>query len=305
MIVDPDFPDHWKTQLLTQLVGVQAPLGLLRLWAHCQNRRTDSFTLTPDMLQAITRLPGKAKAIEKALIESRWISRDGENVLVLGWRERNATWLSRIEGGKKRSAQASRDPAGKLVTAANPARTPPASQLAGGGAGAEERRGEEMRIEPPPSPAAGAGVRANRSDLEATWSLIVSLFGQKKRAAGCDVLNTLSDEAESLPLSLEDQAALQWFYGLPHNEEDIDLRSRYRDAASLAKNLFKALDRANSYRKKNGGAEKKAAAPEPAGWREAMEAQYPGGEIPETWEEFQRLGPSIRTPVLDRLKGAA
>ncbi len=41
MIIDPDFPDHWKTRMLVGALNNDetAPVYLLRLWGHCQNRR--------------------------------------------------------------------------------------------------------------------------------------------------------------------------------------------------------------------------------------------------------------------------
>lgn len=40
MIVQPDFPEHWKTRLLVKITGDKsAPLAVIRLWAHCQHSK--------------------------------------------------------------------------------------------------------------------------------------------------------------------------------------------------------------------------------------------------------------------------
>lgn len=59
MIVEPDFPDHWKVRLLvTRLETEGAVACLLRLWAYCQQRRDDTFPFTPASLAAICRWQG-------------------------------------------------------------------------------------------------------------------------------------------------------------------------------------------------------------------------------------------------------
>ena len=47
MIVDPDLFEHWRTRMLADLLGgdEMTPLYLIRLWAHCQLRRNDTFVM--------------------------------------------------------------------------------------------------------------------------------------------------------------------------------------------------------------------------------------------------------------------
>jgi hypothetical protein len=47
VIVDPDFLDHWRTRMLVDALGGDecAPMYVIRVWAHCQQRRGDSFAM--------------------------------------------------------------------------------------------------------------------------------------------------------------------------------------------------------------------------------------------------------------------
>lgn len=103
MIVCPDFLDHWKTQLLFQLTGDKAsPLLVLRLWAHCQQRRQSVFhNMTPEVLKAICRWEGEPDRLQKALADSGFIDIDGQRVTVHQWAEVNAALLKSWENGKK------------------------------------------------------------------------------------------------------------------------------------------------------------------------------------------------------------
>lgn len=85
MIVDPDFLDHWRTGMVCDALGdPMAPMYILRLWAHCQERRSDTFTMPPRGLKAQCRYQGDADAFEAALIEAGFIERNGDTVHVCG-----------------------------------------------------------------------------------------------------------------------------------------------------------------------------------------------------------------------------
>lgn len=108
MIVEPDFPDHWKTQLLISLTGEPtAPMLLLRLWAFCQQRKTCHFTdLTNEALAAVCRWSKDPAALRKALAEARWIDQDTPTgaFTVHQWDEVNAAlvrnWKNGAKGGR-------------------------------------------------------------------------------------------------------------------------------------------------------------------------------------------------------------
>ncbi len=104
MIVDPDFVDHWKTRLLVgSLDGDEsAPMYVLRIWAHCQNRRQWQFdNLTHEALKALCRFPGHSNKLEASLVASGFIRRDGKMLIVCNWDEYNKSLIAAWNNGKK------------------------------------------------------------------------------------------------------------------------------------------------------------------------------------------------------------
>lgn len=116
MIVDPDFLDHWKTRLVVDLLDGDelAPLYILRIWAHCQQRKkADAFAISTPGLRALCRCTtASADALEGALIEAGFIERDGDEVRVVDWAKRNAqlvtAWKNGAAGGRGRKASAAK-----------------------------------------------------------------------------------------------------------------------------------------------------------------------------------------------------
>ncbi len=89
MIVDPDFLDHWRTGMVSDALGdTMAPMYILRLWAHCQERKSDTFTMPTRGLKAQCKFPGDAQVFEAALIDAGFVERDGDTVKVC-----NLHWL--------------------------------------------------------------------------------------------------------------------------------------------------------------------------------------------------------------------
>lgn len=105
MIVDPDFLDHWKTRMLVDALGGDevAPIYVLRIWAHCQNRRKTQFKPMPNPgLKAMCRYTGDADLLASSLEQSGFIRRfDGDSIEVVGWSEKNAQLLAAWENGAK------------------------------------------------------------------------------------------------------------------------------------------------------------------------------------------------------------
>lgn len=103
MIVDPDFLDHWRTRMVVDALGgdEMAPMYIMRLWAHCQSRKSDRHAMPPAGLKAQCRAPHDAATFEQALIEAGFVERDGKDVVVLGWAEQNASLLAAWENGAK------------------------------------------------------------------------------------------------------------------------------------------------------------------------------------------------------------
>ena len=104
MIVDPDFCDHWKTRMLVGLLNGDeaAPVYVIRVWAHCQNRRQFVFDNLPsEALKALCRFPGNANKLESSLSTSGFVRRDGANLIVCGWDEYNKSLISAWANGTK------------------------------------------------------------------------------------------------------------------------------------------------------------------------------------------------------------
>ena len=102
MIVDPDFLDHWRTGMVADAIGdPMAALYILRLWAHCQERKSDTFVMPPAGLKAQCKCPADAATFEAALIDAGFLSRDGNTIIVLGWAEKNASLIAAWENGAK------------------------------------------------------------------------------------------------------------------------------------------------------------------------------------------------------------
>ena len=102
MIVDPDFLDHWRTGMVADAIGdPMAALYILRLWAHCQERKSDTFAMPTAGLKAQCKCPADAATFEAALIDAGFLSRDGNTITVIGWAEKNASLIAAWENGAK------------------------------------------------------------------------------------------------------------------------------------------------------------------------------------------------------------
>ena len=102
MIVEPDFLEHWKTRLLVRLLGTEeAPLCVIRLWAHCQHRKTDRFTgWEPDVLASVCRWAGPAQTLWDSMLKTGF-ARIEEGVFIAhGWADCNASLVSAWANGK-------------------------------------------------------------------------------------------------------------------------------------------------------------------------------------------------------------
>jgi hypothetical protein len=102
VIVQPNFLDHWKTYKLIDLLGDPcAPLYVIRIWAHCQNQRTDVLPQKPDDLRSICKCDVEAKKLKESLISCGFIDEHKKNIVAHGWRDVNKRLFSNRENGKR------------------------------------------------------------------------------------------------------------------------------------------------------------------------------------------------------------
>jgi hypothetical protein len=123
MIVEYDFLDHWKTQMLIHLLDDPcAPQYVLRLWGHCQIRKTYRFSMgskrvISNMISGVCKYPLGAKRTAEeffdALNECGFIDvcekQSGDENFsfeVHDWKDVNASliasWKNGRQGGRPR-----------------------------------------------------------------------------------------------------------------------------------------------------------------------------------------------------------
>ncbi|MDB6078663.1 MAG: hypothetical protein JWO82_2410 [Akkermansiaceae bacterium] len=174
MIVEPDFLTHWKTQMLVAELGdPAAPLYVIALWAHCQQRRTAQFDqLADNALKAICRYPGDGAKLRAALEVSGFIDPTETGFNVHGWDEVNAKLIANWDNGGKggRPKKSASVPSGKTQpeptgnpnqTHRNPQGTDRQEKIEK----IEERGGKDsagappaVAVEPPPPPVSNLAI---------------------------------------------------------------------------------------------------------------------------------------------------
>lgn len=88
--------------LIKELDDPAAPLYLIRLWSHCQGSKGAKFDNLPAVAVAmICEYDGDPEKLNAALINARWLSRDGDSIEVLGWEKHNAQLIANWENGRK------------------------------------------------------------------------------------------------------------------------------------------------------------------------------------------------------------
>jgi hypothetical protein len=105
MIIEPDFLDHWKTRLLIRLLDTEAaPTYVIRLWSHCQTRKTNRFQdWNPEILAAVCKWTGDAQQFWGAMMQT-FCRQDNQDVIAHQWDEVNAgliaSWSNGGKGGR-------------------------------------------------------------------------------------------------------------------------------------------------------------------------------------------------------------
>lgn len=140
MIVQPDFLDHWKTGLLIELLDDQcAPMYVLRLWAHCQNRKTHGFPrVNPAITKAICKAPHSAEFFENCMVEAGFIEIIDNEIVAHDWADVNASLITSWENGKKGGRPKKKPTENPRVTQAKPAGNPNET---------DKRREEKIRVD--------------------------------------------------------------------------------------------------------------------------------------------------------------
>jgi hypothetical protein len=117
MIVDPYFFEHWKTRELIRLTGdPSAPLFILKLWAHCQQRRRWRLDIPDAALAMICGWTGEPQKLREIFLELRFIDPSSNGILIVHeWRKFNrylvSAWANGRKGGRKHKTD--RLPVGK------------------------------------------------------------------------------------------------------------------------------------------------------------------------------------------------
>lgn len=206
MIVDPDFMDHWRTGMVADAIGdPMAAIYILRLWAHCQDRKSDTFVMPTAGLKAQCKCPAPADVFEQALVDAGFVSRDGDTITVLGWAEKNASLLAAWENGskggrpKKNPSETHGKPTGNPASThgqpiANPYET--------------DKRREEKRRTPSLRSGEGVAARADQPQRPAdvdpqVWEDWLKLRKVKKAPVTQTVLRNAMEEAKKADLCLE------------------------------------------------------------------------------------------------------
>jgi hypothetical protein len=104
MIVQPDFPEHWKTRLLVELTGDEsAPMAVLRLWAHCQHSRRSKFPdMTPAQLASLCHWGKRKPSCHVALARAGFVEKlSPKGFAAHEWDQHNAQLLQKWQAGQK------------------------------------------------------------------------------------------------------------------------------------------------------------------------------------------------------------
>lgn len=105
MIVQPDFPEHWKTRLLVEITGgdESAPLAVVRLWAHCQHSKRHIFSdMSPAQLASVCRWGDRKPPCHVALTKAGFVEKaKPKGFLAHQWDEHNAQLIQKWKAGGK------------------------------------------------------------------------------------------------------------------------------------------------------------------------------------------------------------
>lgn len=161
MIVEPDFLTHWKTQMLAGELGdTHAPIYVIALWAHCQQRKSANLNVSDSALKAICRFPGEAEKLKAGLLASGFIKESQEGITAHGWEERNAKLLANWQNGP-RGGRPKKPTDNPPITQPKPNPNPQ---------GTDKNRVDKNREEREQCVGAADCITASRPDLRDKWA---------------------------------------------------------------------------------------------------------------------------------------
>lgn len=274
MIVDPDFPNHWKTKLLVRQAGDEIAVRcLLRFWGHCQQRQRWIFDkLSAEMLASICEWPGEPEVFIKAMTESGYLEKKGARFVAHDWDQINATLIGRWRGGKATQSRwkAKAKPIAKPMDSPASANTEPVLSLGS----ARARREEKSRIEknPPTVPQGGQA-----SNPESAKLLICKHIFPGKDPGRPWSNEAMHNLASNLPIPMHEILIIGRAHRVAKEQDPEGKHFRPRQSEiGLCEHWSDEVTRSESFLKKIGAGSNGAvlAKKEPARWREFFQWKY-------------------------------
>lgn len=311
MVVQPDFVGHWKTNMLEGMLkdyrekheltlevlpANLAVILMLRLWAHCQNRKAWIFAeMTPKMLAGVCNWAHDAQWLYDALHECRWVEQeevDGvASLRVHDWEIINASLVASWERGRfgKMGGRPKKPQETSKVSGDNPEQT-----------SEEPDKRREEKIEPPIVP------KGTDKGLSPALLRAFGLFRRRSStpldAAELRAWQKKESRGAVEATSEADWKLLEWWF----QTSGPDSRYRRKDLATLLNNWNAEIERARIVAHNLGvtiSSEKKERAPE--NWRELLQEEVPEMHLPERFEQLEESARKWVFELAEKKKGAA
>jgi hypothetical protein len=279
MIVEPDFLTHWKTRALAAaLEDDRAPVYVIALWSHCQQRKTDRLERMPAVVLAqICGWMGDPERLMTGLISCGWLELvddpgNSEDLIVHDFRNTNAklfaNWRNGPKGGRppgppkkptgnppENPPETDKKPTGNpFETLVKPTGNPPQTQSPNGlGVGNPpqtdriDREEKIEKIEREKQPLHGEGIQYAEAKL---W--LNTLF-QNKYPWSYEEDKLLDD---LLPIAEETRELVSWAYSLPQEHRFHDSTMLKQSRLALLREFGSEVDKIRRVRSMMGLAEK-------------------------------------------------
>lgn len=212
MIVDADFPDHWKTRMFVDLLDGDeaAPVYILRLWAHCQNRKKSEFENFPQAaLKAVCRFPGHANKFESSLIASGFVRRENDVLIVCGWMDYNAGLVANWENGKKGGRPKKKPVENPPETHGKPMKNPSET---------DKSRVDKSRVDKKKERVVSQSLFKNQIESAVMRARALFAMRPSTKLDRSQLLAVKNAEDVLMELSEQDWEALEAYYAAPQSE---------------------------------------------------------------------------------------